>query len=85
MTPGLNRVVKEAPGADRPQQFKAVEDWLHVERERVRSLTLNWRPVPMRDIRDKRPPQLLGETLLRMQKSLGLPCSETADIIEGLT
>jgi hypothetical protein len=67
---------------DRPQQFKDREDDLHAERERVREMALDWRPHPPPDIRDLRSPQLLGETLLRMQPSFGL-CSERQDLLEA--
>ena len=55
----------------RPQQFNAITAWLHAQRERTREVTLNWRPSHTLDVRDLRSPELLGETLLRMQTSLG--------------
>ena len=82
---------------DRPQQFKSIEDRLHAERERVKALTLDWRPSLSVDRRDTRQAQLLGETLLalgkptspvqsedgtvRMQPSLG-SLSDRHDLIE---
>ena len=68
---------------DRPQQFKSIEDRLHAERERVKALTLDWRPSLSVDRRDTRQAQLLGETLLRMQPSLG-SLSNRHDILENL-
>jgi hypothetical protein len=60
------------PIPDRPQQFLQTEAWLHAERERVKGMTLDWRPGLLEDVRDTRSPQLLGETLLeRMQPVLG--------------
>jgi hypothetical protein len=78
--------VAEAQGnqeTDRPQQFKSIEDRLHAERERVKALTLDWRPSLAVDRRDTRQAQLLGETLLRMQPSLG-SLSNRHDILENL-
>jgi hypothetical protein len=82
----LETQVTEAQGSqetDRPQQFKSIEDRLHAERERVKALTLDWRPGLVRETRDMRPAQLLGETLLRMQPSLG-SLSNRHDILENL-
>lgn len=56
---------------ERPQQFLQIEAGLHAERERVKALAQDWRPSLTQDVRDTRSPQLLGETLLRMQPSLG--------------
>lgn len=67
----------------RPQQFRMTEAWLHVERERVMGLAQDWRPTHARDIRDSRSAQLLGETLLRMQPSLG-SLSQRHDQLEEL-
>lgn len=69
----------------RPQQFKAIEAGLHAERERSRAMAQDWKPASYLDKRDLRSPQLLGENLMRMQVSLGLSCSATHDLIEGLS
>lgn len=67
----------------RPQQFKATEAWLHAQRERTREVAQNWSPSHSLDVRDLRSPELLGETLLRMQTSLG-SLAMRQDLIEGL-
>lgn len=54
---------------DRPQQFKIREAELHEERERLHDLGSDWAPVVIPDTRDRRDPQLLGESLLRMRRS----------------
>jgi hypothetical protein len=59
----------------RPQQFKAIEDWLHAERERVNAVAQGWRPGFTQDVRNMRSAQLLGETLL----SLGKPRADVPD------
>ncbi len=56
---------------------------LHAERERVMALAQDWRPSHTADNRDIRDAQLLGETLLRMQTSLG-SLSDRQDLIAGL-
>src|SRR5689334_18430883 len=66
-----------------PEQFKRMRESLHAERDRVKAMSLDWRPSLMRDVRDTRSPQLLGETLLRMQSSLG-SLAERQDLLEGI-
>ena len=68
---------------ERPQQFKMIAAWLHEQRERTKALAQDWSPSLMRDVRDVRSAELLGETLLRMQSSLGA-LSERHDILESV-
>lgn len=66
---------------ERPEQFKLLRASLHAERDRVMALAQDWQPSLLPDNRDLRSPQLLGETLLRMQKSLGA-LSSRQDMLE---
>ena len=75
--------IAESREDSRPQQFKATEAWLHAQRERTREVAQNWSPSHSQDVRDLRSPELLGETLLRMQTSLG-SLAMRQDLIEGL-
>lgn len=73
----------DVTASERPQQFQMISAGLHAERERVKALAQDWRPSLTHDVRDIRSPQLLGETLLRMQPSLGA-LSDRHDILESV-
>ena len=70
-------------GDERPEQFQRITAWLHGQRERTREVAQDWSPNLMRDVRDVRSAELLGETLLRMQPSLG-SLSDRHDLVESV-